>query len=123
MLKNAVPGAVFLLNTPHTVDEVWDTLPKSVQKQLIDKKLKFYVIDAYQVADATGMGRRINSIMQTCFFAISGVLPRDEAIARIKDAIKKTYGAKGDQIVEMNYRGRRSDPCQPARGQSARSAV
>jgi len=104
MLSTAVPGATFLLNTQSPADEVWDTLPRPVQEQLVKKKMKLYVIDAYQVAKETGMGARINTIMQTCFFAISGVLPRDEAIAKIKDAIKKTYGKKGDEIVQMNYK-------------------
>ena len=103
VLKNAQQGATFLLNSPYTKEETWDKLPKNVQQQIIDKKLKFYVIDAYHVAKETGMGVRINTIMQTCFFAISGVLPRDEAIAKIKEAIKKTYGKKGEQIVQMNY--------------------
>ncbi|MBZ0265004.1 pyruvate:ferredoxin (flavodoxin) oxidoreductase [bacterium] len=104
MLEKAKPGAVFLLNTLASKDEAWGTLPKKMQQQIIDKKIKFYVIDAYQVAKDTGMGARINTIMQTCFFAISGVLPSDEAIAAIKDAIKKTYGKKGDMIVQMNYK-------------------
>ena len=103
MLKNAVPGAVFLLNSPFPTEETWDRLPRSTQQQIIDKKLKLYVIDAYKVAKETGMGARINTIMQTCFFAISGVLPRDEAIGRIKDAIKKTYGVKGEEIVKKNW--------------------
>ncbi len=103
MLKNAVPGAVFLLNSPFPTEETWDRLPRSTQQQIIDKKLKFYVIDAYKVAKETGMGARINTIMQTCFFAISGVLPRDEAIAQIKGAIKKTYGVKGEEIVKKNW--------------------
>ena len=103
MLANAVDGATFLLNSPYKLDETWDKIPKKVQQQIIDKKLKFYVIDAYTVAKDTGMGARINTIMQTCFFAISGVLPRDEAIEKIKNTIKKTYGSKGDEIVKMNY--------------------
>ena len=103
MLKNAVPGAVFLLNAPYPKNEVWDRLPKKVQEQIIEKKLKFYVIDAYAVAKDTGMGVRINTIMQTCFFAISGVLPRDEAIQAIKNAIKKTYGSKGEDVVKKNW--------------------
>jgi pyruvate-ferredoxin/flavodoxin oxidoreductase len=103
MLKNALPGAVFLLNTPHGPEEVWDTLPRSVQKDIIEKKLKFFVIDGYAVAKKTGMGARVNTIMQTCFFAISGVLPKDEAIEEIKKSIKKTYGAKGDEIVRKNF--------------------
>ena len=103
VLENAVEGATFLLNTPYSKEEVWDKLPRVIQEEIINKKLKFYVIDAYKVAKETGMGVRINTIMQTCFFAISGVLPKDEAIAKIKDAIKKTYGKKGDQIVQMNF--------------------
>ncbi len=103
MLKYAVKGGTFLLNSPYGKDEVWDKLPRSVQQQIIDKQLKFYVIDAYKVAKATGMGSRVNTIMQTCFFAISGVLPRDEAIAKIKQSIKKTYGRKGEDIVKKNF--------------------
>jgi pyruvate-ferredoxin/flavodoxin oxidoreductase len=103
MLKNAVPGATFLLNSPYGKEEVWDTLPREVQKQIIDKNLKFYVIDAIKVARETGMGERINSVMQTCFFAISKILPREEAIDQIKKAIKKTYGNKGDVVVQKNY--------------------
>ncbi len=103
MLQYAAPGAVFLLNTPHGPEVVWDTLPREVQQDIIDKKLKLYVIDAYKVAKDTGMGVRINTIMQTCFFAISGVLSRDEAIAKIKEAIQKTYGKKGDEIVKLNF--------------------
>ena len=93
VLRHAEPGAVFLLNSPFGKDEVWDHLPRPVQEQIIRKKLQFYVIDGYSVAKETGMGLRINTVMQTCFFAISGVLPREEAIAAIKKAIKKTYGS------------------------------
>ena len=103
MLANAEPGSVFLLNTPYPVDQAWDRIPRSVQRQIIDKKLKVHAINAYEVAKDTGMGGRINTIMQTCFFALSGVLPRDEAIAKIKQAIKKTYGSKGEKVVQMNY--------------------
>jgi pyruvate-ferredoxin/flavodoxin oxidoreductase len=103
MLAKAAPGAVFLLNTPHSAEEVWDELPRSMQQQMLDKNIQFYCIDAYQVAQEAGMGKRINTVMQTCFFAISGVLPRDEAIAAIKDAVQKTYGAKGQRIVELNF--------------------
>ncbi len=103
MLSYAGPGAVFLLNTPFPADQAWDDLPREVQEQIIAKKLKFYVIDAYEVAKATGMGTRINTIMQTCFFAISGVLPRDEAIEQIKKAIKKTYGKRGEDVVQRNF--------------------
>ncbi|HNR98781.1 MAG TPA: pyruvate:ferredoxin (flavodoxin) oxidoreductase [Planctomycetota bacterium] len=103
VLEKAEPGATFLLNSQTGPDKVWDTLPRVTQEDLIAKKMKFYVIDAYHVARETGMGVRINTIMQTCFFAISGVLPREEAIEYIKKTIKKTYGAKGDQIVKMNF--------------------
>lgn len=103
VLGKIAEGGVFLLNSPYTKEETWDKLPKKVQEQIIDKKLKFYAIDGYSVAKNTGMGARINTIMQTCFFAISGILPKDEAIQKIKDAIKKTYGAKGEEIVKKNY--------------------
>ncbi len=103
VLATAEPGATFLLNAPYPADEVWDKLPRKVQEEIIAKKLKFYVIDAYEVAKKIGLGGRINTIMQTCFFAISGVLPKDEAIARIKEAIKKTYGKRGEKVVQMNY--------------------
>ncbi len=103
LLDNAAQGATLLINTPYPVDETWDQLPREVQQQIIDKELDVYVIDAYEVAKAVGLGNRINTIMQTCFFALSGVLPKDEAIAEIKKAIKKTYGKKGQKIVDMNY--------------------
>ncbi len=103
VLKPCLPGGTFLLNSIYGVDEVWDHLPKLIQEQLINKKIKFYIIDAYKVANNTGMGVRINTIMQTCFFAISGVLPREQAIEAIKNSIKKTYGKKGDQIVQQNF--------------------
>lgn len=103
VLDCAAEGAVFLLNSIHSADTVWNHLNKEVQQTIIDKKLKFYVIDAYHVAKSMGMGGRINTIMQTCYFAISGVLPRDEAIAKIKSAIEKTYGKKGQQVVEKNF--------------------
>ena len=103
VLGPAVEGATFLLNAPYEANEVWDKLPREVQQQIIDKKLKLYAINAYEVAKDTGMGVRINTIMQTCFFYLSNVLPRDEAIARIKESIKKTYGKKGEKIVRMNY--------------------
>ena len=103
ILEAAVEGAVFLLNSPYALEETWDKIPKKVQQQIIDKKIKMYVIDGYKVANETGMGARVNTIMQTCFFAISGVLSREEAIAKIKDSIKKTYGVKGDEIVKKNY--------------------
>ena len=103
MLRHAADGATFLLNCPMDPKEVWDAMPKKVQQQIIDKKLKFYAINAYEVGKATGMGARINTIMQTCFFALSGILPKDEAIAKIKDAIKKTYSKKGEEVVQKNY--------------------
>jgi pyruvate-ferredoxin/flavodoxin oxidoreductase len=103
MLKDAIPGATFLLNSSYGPEVVWDKIPRSVQAQIIEKKIRFYVIDGYKVAKATGMGARVNTIMQTCFFAISGVLPRDEAIDAIKTSIKKTYGSKGEEVVKKNY--------------------
>ena len=103
MLKFAEDGATFLLNSPFGPDEVWDKLPRKVQEQILGKKLKFYVIDGYEVAKKTGMGARINTIMQTCFFAISGVLPREEAIEAIKYSIKKTYGKRGETVVQKNF--------------------
>ena len=104
MLKNIQKGGTFLLNTPWSKEEIWDNLPKILQKQIIEKEVKLYIIDAQKVAENSGMGRRINTVMQVCFFAISGVLPREEAIAAIKESIKKTYGRKGDEIVRMNLK-------------------
>ncbi|MBP1777483.1 MAG: Pyruvate:ferredoxin oxidoreductase subunit alpha, partial [candidate division NC10 bacterium] len=103
VLKAAIPGATFLLNSIYGPDEVWGKLPRLIQEQIISKKIKLYVIDGYEVAQKTGMGGRVNTIMQTAFFAISGVLPREEAIEAIKASIKKTYGRKGDQVVQQNY--------------------
>jgi pyruvate-ferredoxin/flavodoxin oxidoreductase len=103
VVANAVEGATFLLNSPYSLEETWNKIPQKTQQEIIDKKLKMYIIDAYKVAKETGMGTRTNTIMQTCFFAISGILSRDEAIEKIKGTIKKTYGAKGDEIVKMNY--------------------
>ncbi len=102
MLSSLVEGGVFLLNSPYGKDEVWDHLPREVQQQLIAKKAKFYAIDAYQVARDAGMGSRINVIMQVCFFAISKVLPRDEAIEAIRESIRHTYGKKGEEVVKKN---------------------
>jgi pyruvate-ferredoxin/flavodoxin oxidoreductase len=99
----ALPGGTLLLNAPYPREELWKHLPRKVQEQIVAKKLKVFTIDAYAVAGETGMGGRINSIMQTCFFAISGVLPRDEAIAQIKKAIEKTYGKKGAEVVKRNF--------------------
>ncbi len=103
VLKYATTGATFLLNSPYPADSVWSMLPRKVQNQIIEKKLKFFVIDGYAVAKEAGMGQRVNTIMQTCFFAISGVLPREEAIDRIKYSIKKTYGKRGDIVVQKNF--------------------
>ncbi len=102
-LEAAREGATFLLNSVYGPDEVWDKLPRPVQESIINKKLNFYVIDAYHVAKENNMGARINTIMQTCFFNLSGVLPPDEAIVKIKEAIKKTYGKRGETVVQMNY--------------------
>ncbi|MCC6475631.1 pyruvate:ferredoxin (flavodoxin) oxidoreductase, partial [bacterium] len=103
MLSDAAPGAVFLLNTDIAPANVWDTLPLDVQEQILAKKLKVYCIDAYKVAAEANMGSLINTIMQTCFFAISGVIPRDKAIEAIKKTIRKTYEKKGEQVVQMNF--------------------
>ena len=103
VLEAAMPGAVFLLNSPYSAAEVWDKLPKSTQEGMLRKKIEFYVIDGYTVARNAGMGTRINTIMQTCFFAISGVLPREEAIAQIKKSIQKTYGKRGEAVVAKNF--------------------
>jgi len=103
VLDYAAPGAVVLLNAPCPPEQVWDRLPREVQQQILDKGLQVHSIDAYEVARDTGMGGRINSVMQTCFFALSGVLPREEAIAQIKQAIQKTYGKKGAEIVRRNF--------------------
>ncbi|MGA2176758.1 MAG: pyruvate:ferredoxin (flavodoxin) oxidoreductase [Verrucomicrobiota bacterium] len=104
MLRDLVPGGTFLLNSPFSREEIWPRLPTPVQQALLDCKARFFVIDATSVARASGMGGRINTIMQVCFFALSGVLPRDEAVAAIKESIKKTYGKKGDEIVQMNLK-------------------
>jgi len=103
MLKFVRPGGIFLLNSIYGPDEIWDNLPAKVQEALIKKNLKFYAVDAYEVARKTNMGQRINTIMQTCFFAISGVLPKDQAIAEIKKSIKKTYSKRGEAVVQQNY--------------------
>ncbi len=104
MLHLAQEGATFLLNTPYSKDQVWDNLPKEMQEAIIEKKIKFFAIDAYEVAKKVKMGVRINTIMQTCFFKLAGMMPADEAIAHIKQAIEKTYGGKGDTtIVDRNF--------------------
>lgn len=102
VLRDAMPGGVFLLNTPHGPEEIWNHLPQAVQTQIISKQLKFFVIDGSGVARDSGMNGHINTVMQVCFFAISGVLPKDDAITAIKHSIEKTYGKKGEQIVAMN---------------------
>jgi pyruvate-ferredoxin/flavodoxin oxidoreductase len=103
LLKYAEPGATFLLNSPFGPDDVWENLPRTIQEEIIAGQLKFHVIDAYKVARETGMGGRINTIMQTCFFAISNVLPRERAITAIKNAIRKTYGKRGQAVVDKNF--------------------
>ena len=103
VLEKAAHGATFLLNAPYGPNEVWDKLPARVQRQIIDKELEFYTIDAYRVAKETGLGVRINTIMQTCFFALSGVLPREQAIAAIKESIRQTYGKRGEAVVQQNF--------------------
>jgi len=103
ILQNAVPGGTFLLNSVYGPDEVWDHLPRNVQEHIVNKQLKFFVIDGYKVAEETGMGGRVNTIMQTCFFAISGVLPKEEAIEQIKHSIEKTYGKRGEAVVRKNF--------------------
>jgi len=103
VLAAAEPGATFLLNAPFGPEDIWKHIPRQVQETIINKKLRFFVIDGYSVARAAGMGSRINTIMQTCFFAISGVLPREEAIAAIKKSILETYGKRGDAVVQKNY--------------------
>jgi pyruvate-ferredoxin/flavodoxin oxidoreductase len=104
MVSALVPGGTFLLNSPFGPEEVWDHLPRVVQEQLIAKKARLFVIDAYQVAHDTGMGSRMNTILQTCFFAISKVLPREEAIEAIRKSIRDTYGRKGEEIVQKNMK-------------------
>jgi pyruvate-ferredoxin/flavodoxin oxidoreductase len=103
LLAPAEPGATVLLNSPFGPDEVWDHLPRKAQQDIIEKRLKLFVIDGYRVAADAGLGNRISTVMQTCFFAISGVVPRDEAIAAIKDAITHTYGKKGEAVVTKNF--------------------
>ncbi len=103
VLGPAADGAVLLLNSPYSVDEVWDNLPRVIQEEIIQRKLKVYTIDAYDVAAQQGMAGRINTVMQTCFFAISGVLPREEAIEKIKQSIRKSYGKRGEAVVRSNF--------------------
>ena len=103
VLEAADPGAIFLLNSPYGAQEVWPHLPSAVRRTICDRGLKLYVIDAGRVAREAGMGRRVNTVLQTCFFALSGVLPREQAIAAIKEAVAKTYRAKGEDVVRHNY--------------------
>lgn len=103
VLQYAAPGATFLLNAPYPADEVWSRLPGPVQRTIVERKLRLFVIDASSAARELGLGFRVNTLLQTCFFALSGVLPRDEAIAQIKKAIHKTYARKGERVVQMNY--------------------
>jgi len=102
VLEPAAPGATFLLNAPFPAADVWDRLPRELQQQIIEKRIRFFAIDAYDLARRAGMGTRINTIMQTCFFGIAGILPREEAIAQIKKAIEKTYGKRGPEVVRRN---------------------
>ena len=103
MLGIAENNSIFLLNSPYPKEQVWDHLPRTVQQEIIDKKIRFYTIDAYDIAKEIGLGVRINTIMQTCFFALSNVIPKDEAIKSIKKFTEKTYGRKGEKILKMNY--------------------
>jgi pyruvate-ferredoxin/flavodoxin oxidoreductase len=103
VLEHAAPGGVFLLNSPYGPEDTWRYLPGEVQRAIRDRKLRFYVIDASAIARETKMGRRINTIMQTCFFAVSGVLPRDQAIEAIKRSIQKTYAKRGEAVVRQNF--------------------
>jgi pyruvate-ferredoxin/flavodoxin oxidoreductase len=103
MLSAARPGGTFLLTTSHSAQEVWQTLPQQVQEQIIDKKLRFYIIDAISLAQELGLGGRINIIMQTAFFKISKIIPIEQAVQAIKDSIRETYGKKGEKIVQMNW--------------------
>ena len=103
MVEDLKQGGTFLLNSPYSKDEIWSHLPKIMQKEIIEKEANFYVIDASKVAETSNLGKRTNTVLQTCFFAISGILPKDEAIQRIKDAIVKSYSHKGDKIVQMNF--------------------
>ncbi len=105
MLDKVKKGGTFLLNAPYSKDEVWDKLPQKAQEHILNKELNFYVIDATKVAQEAKLGRRTNTILQTCFFAISGILPKEDAIKRIKDAIVKSYSHKGDAVVQMNFNG------------------
>ena len=104
VLASAAPGATFLLNTSKPADQAFASLPTEVQRQVLEKKLSFFVIDAFQVAQQAGLGRHISAVMQTCFFTLSGVLPKDEAIARIREGVEKSYGKRGSEVVERNFK-------------------
>ena len=103
MLSDLKLGGTFLLNSPFSKEEIWDQLPKKLQKEIIEKEAEFYIIDASRVAQEANLGKRANTVLQTCFFAISGILPKDEAIQKIKDAIVKSYSHKGEKVVKMNF--------------------
>jgi pyruvate-ferredoxin/flavodoxin oxidoreductase len=102
MLKDMIVGGTFLINSPQKSVDIWDSLPVTTQRTIIEKKVKLFAIDAQKVAEQSGMGRRINTVMQVCFFAISGILPKEESIEKIKESIRKTYSKKGDEIVRLN---------------------
>ena len=104
MVSDLKQGGTFLLNAPYSKDEIWNHLPKSLQKEIIEKEAKFYIVDASKVAQESNLGKRTNTVLQTCFFAISGILPKDEAIQKIKDAIVKSYSHKGEKVVQMNFK-------------------
>jgi len=104
VLEQAEEGGTFLLNSPYNTEEVWDHLPRPIQETIISKKIRLFIIDAYSVSGETGMGQRINTIMQTCFFAICGIVPKDEIIAKIKQTIEKTFGKRGPDVVAKNFR-------------------
>ena len=119
VLGRAADGATLLLNCPHPPDEVWDALPRTVQEQILAKRHPLFAIDATRVAREAGLPGRTNTVLQTCFFALSGVLPRDEAIARIKEAIEHTYGRRGAEVVDAELRGRRPRARGAPRGRGA----
>jgi pyruvate-ferredoxin/flavodoxin oxidoreductase len=103
VLEHAAPGATVLLNSPYEPAEVWDKLPRGVQQRVIERSLRLFVVDAAAIAAAAGVGKRVNTVLQACFFAVSGVLPRDQAIEAIKHAIAKTYASKGEKVLQANY--------------------
>jgi len=103
VLEQAAPGATLLINSPHDEEKTWDLIPRSAQEEIIEKNLDVYAINAYEIADEVGLGNRINTVMQTGFFVLSGILPRDEAVEEIKEGIRKSYGKRGRAVVEKNY--------------------